>query len=394
MLKAADALAEAGYAVHVVSARFIDWASAADTVVTGRRHGWTSSVVDYSRSDAPAMAGKTGVRERVARATAGLAGAAHAPWWSASRAFSRIHDELVRETMRTPADLVYAGTSGALAAGAEAAERLGTPFAVDLEDLHSDERAGPDAPFYHALARRIEERIIPAAAFVTTSSGPIADAYEGLFGRRPDVIHNVFPLPTPPRLTVHDGPLRLYWFGQTIGPDRALEDAIDALGLADVPAEVHLRGRPISAYVDGLRARAMNRAPQLAVEVVPPVDPDAVVESCRPYDIGISTEDPAIENRRRCLSNKFCVYLLAGLAVAATDTPGQRSVSSSVGAGAAWYPRGDVQPLANAFRQWHYDRRALAAARCASWRAAEARWHWEHREERGRLLQLVARAVR
>jgi hypothetical protein len=247
---------------------------------------------------------------------------------------------------------------------------------------------------HHALVRRIEQRTVPAAAFVTTSSAPIADAYEETMGRRPNVIHNVFPLPaTPPEIVPSGGPLRLYWFGQTIGPDRALEDVIDALGLAGISAAIDLRGRPIAAYVEGLRARAATRAPRIGIEILPPVDPDAVVDTCRPYDIGISTEDPAVENRRRCLSNKFCVYLLAGLAVAATDTPGQRTVSSSVGPGAAWYSRGDLRPLAEALRHWDRDRSALAAARRASWHAAEERWHWEHPEERGTLLQLAAHAV-
>jgi hypothetical protein len=394
MLKAADALAEAGYDVRVVSARFIDWASAADAIVTGHRHSWASNIVDYSRSHAAAMAVKTGVRQRVARAEVGATGVMRARWWSVSRAFSRVHDELVRETTRTPADLVYAGTSGALAAAWEAAGRLNAPFALDLEDLHAAERVGPGAPLHHALVGRIEERTVPAATFVTTSSAPIADAYEQTIGRRPSVIHNVFPLPkTPPVFESSGGPLRLYWFGQTIGPDRALEDVIDALGLADIPAEVHLRGRPIAAYVEGLRARAASRAPRIGIEVLSPVDPDAVVDTCRSYHIGVSTEDPVIENRRRCLSNKFCVYLLAGLAVAATDTPGQRSVSASLGLGAAWYARGDLQPLAEALRRWDRDRDALAAARRASWRAAEERWHWEHPAERGTLLRLVADAV-
>jgi hypothetical protein len=394
MLKAADAFAEAGYDVRVVSARFIDWARAADAIVTGHRHGWSSTVVDYSRTHATAMAIKTGVRQRLARGAVGAAGVMRARWWSASRAFSRIHDELVRETLRTPADLVYAGTSGALGAAWEAAGRLAVPYALDLEDLHAAERVGPDAPLHHALVRRIEQRTVPAAAFVTTSSAPIADAYEETMGRRPNVIHNVFPLPaTPPEIVPSGGPLRLYWFGQTIGPDRALEDVIDALGLAGISAAIDLRGRPIAAYVEGLRARAATRAPRIGIEILPPVDPDAVVDTCRRYDIGISTEDPAVENRRRCLSNKFCVYLLAGLAVAATDTPGQRTVSSSVGPGAAWYSRGDVRPLAEALRHWDRDRSALAAARRASWHAAEERWHWEHPEERGTLLQLAAHAV-
>ena len=208
----------------------------------------------------------------------------------------------------------------------------------------------------HALAARIESRTIPNASFVTTSSAPIAEFYQERYDIRPVVIHNVFTLPAAaPDLTGHGGSLRLYWFGQTIGPGRALEDVIDALALARLPASIDLRGRPIPSYVDALRARAAAAPAPIAIDVLPPMDPDAIVDSCRSYDIGISTEDPVIENRRRCLSNKFCAYLLGGLAVIATDTPGQRTVEREVGVGAAWYTRGDLGALAAALARWNLD---------------------------------------
>ena len=57
------------------------------------------------------------------------------------RAYSRVHDELVASVAAEPADLVYGGTTGALAAVAEAARRLGVPYGLDLEDFHTGERS-------------------------------------------------------------------------------------------------------------------------------------------------------------------------------------------------------------------------------------------------------------
>ena len=394
MLKAADTFAGAGHDVRVISARFMEWATAADEVVTSRRRQWRSIVVDYSRSSAATTAVQTGVRHRVTRWATRMLGSASAPSWLATRAFSRAHAELTREAARAPADLIYGGTSGALAAVVAASVHLNVPYALDLEDLHTAESVEPGAAFQHALASRIELDAIPDAAFVTTSSGPIAEAYERRYRRRPTVIHNVFPLPAqPPIIEASDAPLRLYWFGQTIGPGRALEDVVDALAMAGVPATIDLRGRAIDGYVSSLRARAAASAPNIAIEVLPPVHPDAVVDSCRGYDIGISTEDPIVENRERCLSNKFCVYLLTGLAVAATDTPGQRTLASDIGCGAAWYETGNVRPLAHVLQTWHMDRAALLEARHASWNAARQRWHWEHQDESGALLGLVGMAL-
>jgi hypothetical protein len=394
MVKAADALARAGHDVRVVSTRFLGWATDCDQSILSRQLTWPSKIVDYSRAHAPVTAVRTAIRQRVARATAITAGIDRAPQWTVTRAFSRVHSELVAAAAGAPADLIYGGTSGALAAAAEAAYRLNIPYAVDLEDLHSAESVAPGASLQHALVARIESRTIPDASFVTTSSAPIAEFYQDQYRIRPAVIHNVFTLPAvAPDMTRHNGPLRLYWFGQTIGPGRALEDVIDALVLAGLSASIDLRGRPIASYVDSLRARAAAGPARIAIDVLPPIDPDAIVESCRSYDIGISTEDPAIENRRRCLSNKFCAYLLGGLAVVATDTPGQRTVEREVGCGAAWYTRGDLTTLASALERWHRDGASLLASRRASWQAAQDRWHWEHPCERDALLQLVGVAL-
>src|SRR5207302_1361670 len=68
-------------------------------------------------------------------------------------------------------------------------------YAVDLEDLHSAETSGPDAPLVDALAERIERTVLAGAAFATTSSEQIAAAYEAKYGVAPAVIHNTFPLP-------------------------------------------------------------------------------------------------------------------------------------------------------------------------------------------------------
>src|SRR5712692_5882648 len=141
MLKAADAVFNAGYRVRVVSARHTPWAAQADlTVRATRRWDWT--VVDYDRSTARRRHLLTGVRFHVARAAAKSIGPARVPLPVAIRAYSRAHDELIRAIVSEPADLVYGGTTGALAAAAEAGRRLGVPYALDLEDFHSAEVGG------------------------------------------------------------------------------------------------------------------------------------------------------------------------------------------------------------------------------------------------------------
>jgi hypothetical protein len=179
MLKAADALAEEGYEVVLVSTRSTPWAAEADLDVQKRRPGlWRSIILDYSRSRGPLLYVKSGVRRRVARALAGRT--RNVPFRLATRAFARVGDELVSAALATSADFFYGGTTGGIAAAFEAARRAGRPYALDLEDFFTGEPM--EGSLDQKLAERIEREILPGAKFLTASSSPIADAYEAKYG--------------------------------------------------------------------------------------------------------------------------------------------------------------------------------------------------------------------
>jgi len=287
---------------------------------------------------------------------------------------------------------------GALGAAAEAGRRAGVPFALDLEDFHSAEQDGGTAAaaLGHGLAERIETDILPDAQLLTTSSGAIAAAYANKYGVHPVTVHNTFPLPSlAPALEPSSGEgLRLYWFSQTIGSGRGLETAVRAVGLAGVAGELHLRGRPVPGYLESLRSLADRAAPRLRVLHHAPAPPDSMVEVCAGYDVGLAVEPGSSVNNRLALSNKVFTYVLAGLAVIITDTPGQRGLAADLGEGAAPCAPGDEAMMAEALARWAEDKASLARARAAAWRAARRRWHWEHPDDRGALVSAVAKALR
>ena len=151
--------------------------------------------------------------------------------------------------------MIYGGTTGALAAIAEAGRRSGTPYALDLEDFHRGETSGAEAPFLDALASRVERTALEHAVFVTTSSEAIAAEYRRTQGIDAAVVHNTFPLPRrePDFRRADPSVVRVYWFSQTIGPRRGLEEAVAAIGRVASPAELTLLGRPHGSFVDELR---------------------------------------------------------------------------------------------------------------------------------------------
>lgn len=396
MVKAADALAEEGHQVRLVSTRFVRWATHADGNLLTRRHGhWRWSVVDYSAGE-PWVRRWSGLRRRGAAALAALS-PERCPADLVFRGYSRVHPELVRAILRQPEDLIYAGTAGALAAAAVASDKSGTPYAVDLEDFHTGEQDdSKQARRSHRFARRIENYVLPGASFRTAGSAAIANAYRDRYGLEILAIHNTFPLPAKAPVTGSrkPGPLRLYWFSQTIGPQRGLEDAVHATGKAEIAMELHLRGQRPTAYVESLDRLAREVAPKLRLKLHDPEPPDRMVELCAPYDVGLALEQAHVPNRALCLSNKPLTYLLAGLAIAFTDTPGQRPLATAIGPELTLtYSPGDIDTLAAGLVRWARDPATLAAARAASWKAAQRRWHWDHPQERGALVGAAEAAL-
>jgi len=234
------------------------------------------------------------------------------------------------------------------------------------------------------------------AAFVTAGSAAIARACADEFGINAMAINNVFPLPsTPPAGREGQGrrELRLYWFSQTIGRNRGLEDIVRAVGLVGRPATLYLRGRPAGGYMSTLEVYSAKAAPSLRIEVLPPSAPDSMIDECRPFDVGISAEQGHVRNRQLNLPNKALTYPLAGLPVALTDTAGQRPLAEDLGEGALLFTPGDAESLAASLRRIVDDPRAMSRAREASWEAAKRRWHWEHPAERGALLATIGRAI-
>jgi len=394
MLKSADAFAAAGYDVRVIATRHEPWATQTDRDVASRRE-WAVDTIGYRRGESGATYWWSGARQRAARAAAAAIGPARTPLAIVSRAFGRVHTELVEAIGADPGDLIYGGTTGALAAIAEAAGRSRTPYGIDLEDFHSAETSGPGASFEDALAERIEHAVLPGAAFVTAGSEAIAAAYRQRDGIAAAVVRNTFALPAqaPDLSRVDPARLRIYWFSQTIGPGRGLEDAILAIGRAGVAAHLALRGQPRAGYLAALRALAGAHAPRLELVALDPAPPDAMIDCARGYDIGLALEQMAPRNRQLCLTNKAFTYILAGSAVAMTDTPGQHALGVDLGRAAALVPPGDVDALADALARWAADPAELACAKRTAWSTALRRWHWEHPLERGALCALVAEAL-
>jgi len=163
------------------------------------------------------------------------------------------------------------------------------------------------------------------------------------------------------------------------------------MGIAGINGRITLRGRPAAGYIDSLRRLAAEVAPALEIDVQPAAAPDDMVLLAKSHDVGLALEQGYSRNSGLLLSNKAFTYIAAGLAVAFTDTLGQRALCDDLGIGAIRYSPGDVDALAQHLQHWATNPDRLEASKRAAWQAAQRRWRWDHAEESGRLLDTVAR---
>lgn len=382
VVKEADALDAAGHAVRVVAYDRDAEAGLRDAELTEGR-GWRlASVPIHPRS----------MSRRVRWALSGVKGAGARSLFDRGVGSAYIRDtaiskhwpSLVSEASREPADVVIGHHAPALPAAARAARRLGARLVFDFEDLHVGNLGDSAADAAEArLIAAIDRAYLPRCALTLASSESIAAEVARRYGvSRPVPILNTFPLDsvracTARRDRVSDAP-SFYWFSQVVGPRRGLEEAVAALARADVEAELHLRGAAYGDFAGELRRLAASLGMRASLHFHELAPPGELVAIAAQHDVGLALEQDWSLNARLALSNKLLTYLVAGNAVLATDTPGQREALDAAPGAALAYRAGDVAALAEHMRLLATDRAALESSRRAARAAAVRRFAWEH----------------
>jgi len=391
-VKEADALVAAGYDVRVVAAQHVTWVADWDRKLAQDRR-WRFDNVEWGdRNTATKRTRvKSGIRQRVFTRLATAIGFNRN---IAERAYCRLYDELLTRACQEKADLFIAHNPQALPVASRAAELFNADLEFDSEDLHSGEfTKEEESSLTFRLLDFLERKYLPKCKHITSPSDGISRALSARYGvSLPTTIHNVFPLRD--RETIdgqvkdRQGPeLSLYWFSTIIGLNRGIQDLIQAAGLLSKPPQIHLRG----AVEDDVKRELLSLAERCGfmgkLYFHAAVTPDELLSRAAEHDIGFAIEQPTCENKILTVSNKLFFYFLAGIAVAASDTAGQREVMESCPSAGFIYPAGDHKSLAAKLQRFLDQPDLLAKCKQASFNAATERWNWEL--ESDRLLKLI-----
>jgi glycosyltransferase involved in cell wall biosynthesis len=305
--------------------------------------------------------------------------------------------ELAKIAANDRADYYIAHLEQGVWAGARL-HRRGFKVGVDMEDWYSEDlplsarKARPTR-----LLRSLERQLLCTGMHATCPSGAMSQSLAREFQCcEPAVVYNAFPWSD--RRSI-DGLLKdrlssdlpsIHWVSQTIGQDRGLDDLLSALPLLKHKAEIHLRGRATK----GLHAWFYNRIPEgwrQRVVIHDVVSNAELLSRISEHDIGLATEVSVIRNKDLTVSNKILHYLLAGLAVVATETAGQREVAAQGPGGILLYQSGNAGALAALLDRLLASKDALALAKRCSLDAAERTFCWEVQEKT--LLRSIERAL-
>lgn len=381
LVKEATAAELAGYRIRIIAGSNLESTAEFDTEILRQHPDWDYVAIRSSKRDSKIcwLWFKSRVRQILASAgfQIGFKGL------FAVYAQSRLFREFLKEAVRKPVDLFIGHNLASLPVVFYASQKCGRPFGFDLEDAYSVEfsKALEDAD---PLARYLESRYLHKASFLTASSPGIAEFYEKAYGIfSPTVVLNTFPWNDrlsnrTEQNSKSSGNVALYWFSQTIGLDRGIQDVLKALAALDhLPVELHLRGNCSSEVKRKLLYSLKSSSLSSRIYFYPQVSPLDLLAKSSDYDIGLAVEQPVSLNRELCITNKLFFYLLAGLAIIATETTGQMSILSQIHGIGEHYPAGDIEKLKKIIVKLVSDKEILNQCKKQSLWYAREKFNWE-----------------
>ena len=378
LLREADSLSEAGHDVRVIAPSFVPALDAQDNRHLARRQ-WEYRAVDYQPVGVFGKMRSISVRGR-RRLAHDLFQKVKLPLLC-EPGYTPALRAKIRLASKEPADWFIAHAHPALPVAAAAAKRWNAKLGFDCEDL-----LALNDPEVSEMVLQIEKKYLQDCDYVSVPSACLGRELVKAYSIRPPIVlHNVFPLALAqglahPAVRTANKKLRLHWFGKTIGSGRGLEDAVEAAGILGDDVDLTLRGNWAAGFEHELQALARRNNVNLII--CPPVDHDDLINTMEQFDVGLALERPHHGNYALALTNKIGIYSLAGLAIAATDTPGHREFLDPYPAAGFLYQAGNSKSLADGLRQWLGDNASLRAAQQASWEAARTEFCWDLEKER------------
>lgn len=381
LVKEADTLHHAGHQVTIIYGDTFPPARERDQAIL-KNAPWSAKAVSLHASGIKGLWRKIAYRFARILFRLGL----RAPR-IAAQASHPLYAALRQRALQQNADLYLGHNLPALPIVVEAARQHNARAGFDAEDFHSGE--SPDTPAgkrANLLASILEKTHLPKLHHATAASPLIAQTYEERYGIAMETLLNVFPLTeavnpkTPPEKTP-----TFYWFSQTIGPGRGLEEFIATAINLDRPLKIDLRGHISAPYKTSLAKQLEGT--KIRLGLLAPDIPSRMVACANGYSAGLCLELANTVNHNLCLANKTFTYLLAGTPVILTPTQAQSRLAEDLGKAALLLDLTNPSQAAEKLDAWLTNPQLQHKARKTAHQLGCEKYHWEH--EAPRLLRAI-----
>jgi glycosyltransferase involved in cell wall biosynthesis len=375
LVKEADALVEAGYEVHVIAGDSYADARIRDASILEQAK-WSVKIIPLRPDRATYFCRR--LRQMICRT---LFSAGFRTSFIAARAHHALVPALTAAAVAVRADIYIGHCLAALPAVVRAGSKNRARIGFDAEDFHSGEAEDHGrGELENAIARALESTLLPRCVLFTAASPLIAEAYEHQYGLKACPVLNVFPLkeavdPQPaPQIP------SFYWFSQTIGPGRGLEEFIAILRRLQRPVRLDLRGHVTAMY--GRQLEEKVRGTEIELRLLAPDVPKSMVRDAAGYTAGLGLELCAPRNRDLCLTNKAFTYLLAGVPVILSRTRAQDRLAADLGDASLLIELKDEDRSARQLTDWLENTENQNKARVAARGLGRDRFNWDQEKRR------------
>ncbi len=382
LVKEAQALAANGYAVHLVFTQYVDYLIDFDNHILNNNSSWTYDCLNRTSKNKQIKAYNFIVAATQKFCKMLLLSGKKSNFILAG-AINRYFSWQFKKAIEAKADLYIGHNLAALPIAILAAKKRKVKCGFDAEDFHRNEVSDDPKNVDVQLNTFIEDKYFPQTDYLTTSSFPIMQLYQKLFlTKKITTLLNTFQVVkevSPPVAKVNE-PLKLFWFSQSIGLNRGLQDVLSAITvLKNELVELHLLGfideqtkNNLDEIVIGLQIKNKTN-----IFVHQPVKADQLPIFAAQFDVGLALEPGFSINNNAALSNKIFTYLQAGLAVVASDTTAQKQFINENPNLGFCYEKGNAQQLAVILKQLIDQPEILLQTKQAAYNAARFNLNWE-----------------
>lgn len=385
VVKEADALQAAGMKVTVLFCFWIRWAEEADERLL-KNAKWSYRLIGGSPTKNKLLYFFTRTRFKI---NGELNRKFSNKFLIAERAQARCYDELLQAAKKIKAAWYIGHNLGALSIAVRAARYLAASAGFDFEDFHREENAEMDG-YEKSRISYLETKYVRQLKYLSSSSPLITTKIEQNFASFYGpvlTLLNCFPLSQQPKFkdkSADDNTLQLFWFSQTVGSNRGIEELIEALKhLNDSSIHLTIVGRvnnDMQVFLKEKTARIKDN-----IHLAGIIQPEELPAFASRFDVGLALETGFSTNNNIALSNKIFTYLLAGNAVILSETEMQKSFNRAYKIGEG-FKIGDINALTVKILEYK-DRDKLNTQRLYNYQLSQNIFNWEN--ESRKLLGVI-----